>query len=85
MGQAAWCLGMLVEGVASASFILLAKMRRSSSMSLKPFGGGLRFEAWRMAGIFFGEVGSLVEKLVMVIMMSYSGAVLGVRVECVVQ
>jgi hypothetical protein len=30
---------------------LLLKIRRSSSMSLKPAGGALRFETWRMAGI----------------------------------
>ena len=38
----------------SASFILLLKMSRSSSMSEKPSGGAFRFEAWRIAGIFTG-------------------------------
>lgn len=36
----------------SASFILLLKIRRSSSMSVNPEGGALRLEAWRMAGMF---------------------------------
>lgn len=36
----------------SASFILLLKIRRSSSMSLKPAGGAFRLDAWRIAGIF---------------------------------
>lgn len=35
----------------SASFILLLKIKRSSSMSEKPAGGALRLEAWRIAGI----------------------------------
>ena len=35
----------------SASFILLEKIRRSSSMSEKPAGGALRLEACRIAGI----------------------------------
>lgn len=39
-------------GSFSASFILFEKMSRSSSMSVKPAGGALRLEAWRMAGIF---------------------------------
>jgi len=40
------------EGVAAcASFILLLKIRRSSSMSVKPAGGALRLLAWRIAGI----------------------------------
>ena len=39
-------------GSFSASFILLEKMSRSSSMSVNPAGGALRLEAWRMAGIF---------------------------------
>ena len=51
MGHCAWCLGMLSVGVFCASFILLAKMSRSSSMSLKPSGGGLRLEAGRIAGM----------------------------------
>jgi hypothetical protein len=35
----------------SASFILFEKIRRSSSMSEKPAGGALRFDAWRIAGM----------------------------------
>ncbi len=44
-------------GSFSASFILLEKIRRSSSMSVNPAGGALRLEAWRIAGIwgFFYE------------------------------
>lgn len=52
MGHCAWFLGMLSLGVFWASFIWLLKMSRSSSMSLKPSGGGLRFEACLIAGIF---------------------------------
>jgi hypothetical protein len=51
MGQRAAARGALEVVVFSASFILLEKMRRSVSMSLKPAGGGLRLEEWRMAGI----------------------------------
>lgn len=41
----------------SASFILLAKIKRESSMSEKPFGGALRLEVWlRMAGILTSGV-----------------------------
>lgn len=53
MGHWAWCLGMLSEGAFWASFILLEKIRRSSSMSEKPSGGGLRLEEGRMGGIFW--------------------------------
>jgi hypothetical protein len=52
MGQWTACLGTFVDEAFSASFILLEKIRRSSSMSEKPAGGALRFEAWRIAGIF---------------------------------
>lgn len=47
----------MIVGSFSASFILLEKMSRSSSISVKPAGGALRLEAWRMAGILhFSQV-----------------------------
>lgn len=54
MGQWTWCRGTLTDDAFSASFILFVKIRRSSSMSLKPAGGALRFEACRIAGIVEG-------------------------------
>ncbi len=51
MGQCTWWRGILVVDAFSASFILLLKIRRSSSMSEKPAGGAFLLEAWRIAGI----------------------------------
>ena len=51
MGQWTWWRGTLVVGAFSASFILLLKISRSSSMSEKPAGGAFLLEAWRIAGM----------------------------------
>lgn len=51
MGHCAWCRGRFSLGAFCASFILLLKISRSSSRSLKPSGGALRLEAGRTAGM----------------------------------
>lgn len=51
MGHRAWWRGALSEVAFSASFILLLKMSRSSSISEKPAGGALRLEECRIAGM----------------------------------
>ncbi len=57
MGHCHWLRVMLSVGAFCASFILLLNTSRSSSMSLKPSGGGLRLEAWRIAGMSVEDSG----------------------------